>query len=116
MNILRKEKINTCNGWGFGGQTGTFTYYDNGIVYFEGRNHHRHTGTSRADQWYVIIKETQFEEPFEFNLGINGNFKGASCVKVFRNGTHYHATFRDIQSFEQFGDTYELIESIKLTK
>jgi hypothetical protein len=57
MQVLETTKVNTNNGWGFGGWSGTIKRYDNGITFEDGRNSFRHTGTSPHKKVYIPIDE-----------------------------------------------------------
>jgi hypothetical protein len=66
MQVIRTEEINTNNAWGFGGKIATVKTFDNGVVRVEGRNYHRHTGTSSANAWRVRLFE-------DFEIEVHGN-------------------------------------------
>ena len=42
MKLIKTEKVNTCNAWGFGGWIGLIKTYDNGLILREGKNYFRH--------------------------------------------------------------------------
>ena len=55
LTLIKKEKFNTNNAWGFGGGYGTETTYTNGLVQRKGKACFRHTGTVPFDNWYILI-------------------------------------------------------------
>lgn len=105
MNVVKVERINTNNGWGFGGKIATLTEYDNGLIECRGRNYHRHTGTSSANQDYIRIEE-------DFIIPIYGT--KSSQIKIFVNKEHYYATYKNIDSWEQYNEIYQLFKVVKL--
>ena len=59
MNVISTESINTNNGWGFGGKSGTLTKYDNGLEVFSGKYHYRHHPSSDASYVRFTYKGKQ---------------------------------------------------------
>ena len=53
--VVKSEKINTNNAWGFGGKSGTWYRYANGFMYFSGSYSHRHTPDSSANEWRYLV-------------------------------------------------------------
>jgi hypothetical protein len=51
MKLIKTEKVNTCNGWGFGGWAGKAETYDNGMVFESGKQYYRHSKPSTFKRW-----------------------------------------------------------------
>lgn len=117
MNIIKTETFNTNNGWGFGGKSGTLYMYDNNLSYEAARNHHRHTDTSSANQWYYNVDE-------DFRIPIRGATKVLNGdVYVYKIDDSYRAWcgLKDpTKMFEYFSDEdlkrVELVEHIKINE
>ncbi len=66
MKILKREKINTTNGWGFGGMTGIKATYENGYFKIVGTSHFRHAPSKSVCNYYnndcYPISKEVFEE------------------------------------------------------
>src|SRR5688572_2253141 len=95
MKQLSSTKVNTNNGWGFGGHISTYYYFDNGLIYRHGRFHHRHTGTSSANQWMVGGISEDYPEFTIAVHGLKGNHNKlpiGQTVYVYRQDSSYHAT------------------------
>lgn len=116
MQVIKTESVNTNNGWGFGGWSGTLTEYDNGIVIRKGRFSHRHTGTSSANAVFVRIDE-------EFTIGVKSsidslypitNLGKIKCISVFENKEHYLAIAKDIDEATKYGEQYKLVKKINI--
>lgn len=60
MQIIRTEKYNSNNAWGFGGRSGIYYYYDNGLRKFVGKYYYRHIGTSSANGWEVLAPDDYY--------------------------------------------------------
>ena len=78
------RKVNTNNGWGFGGFIGTITEYDNGIVWEKGKNCYRHSGTSPRNHFMVHVDE-------DFYITIQTNTLPTSDVYIYVNNESYRA-------------------------
>lgn len=112
--IVRTEKINTTNGWGFAGWIGTRTYYSNGVVVDKGRNHFRHAPSSPHN-------DTGFEIDGELYT-LNPKIKGPDDLrgKIFRH-TNMHSVvhaddletavgiFKKLDAYDRYngGEVYE---------
>ena len=55
LTLVKKEKFNTNNAWGFGGGYGNEYTYSNGLVNRKGKLCYRHTGTSPLNNWYILV-------------------------------------------------------------
>jgi hypothetical protein len=55
LTLVKKEKFNTNNGWGFGGGYGNEYTYSNGLVNRKGKLCYRHAGTSPLNNWYILV-------------------------------------------------------------
>ena len=63
LQLTATEEVNTTNGWGFGGWSGTTsTYTDGGLVVrvSDGIWYHRHTGTSKHYRMEGTIAGKEF--------------------------------------------------------
>ena len=108
-NIVRKVNFNTNNAWGFGGSAGTDTYYDNDVIVRKARNYHRHSGTSSDNRIMVIVNEDGFSITVREKMP-----KDADEIRVFEYDGHYHATFKKVDNFSQYGWDYKLVKTIKI--
>lgn len=61
MNLIKKEKYNSNNGWGFGGEIGYYYYYDNDIREFKGKSCYRHMDKSPAN-WIQVLGPDGYTE------------------------------------------------------
>lgn len=53
MNVIKTEKMNTNNGWGFGGWIGKREIFDNGLIKEKGNYCFRHSKDQPYLNWYV---------------------------------------------------------------
>jgi len=60
VSIIKTETVNTNNAWGFGGWSGTSTYYSNGVVHDKGRYSHRHTPSSTRNKYRIVIDDEYY--------------------------------------------------------
>lgn len=117
MNIVRTQKVNTNNAWGFGGKVGTYTFYDNGIYSFVGRNSHRHSGTSSANAVYVQI-EVEFGIRIRKSLNSNKDLSKISeldsVVTIFvdHNEAHFVAVNGDHDKASFYGQEYKIFKKV----
>lgn len=65
MQVIKTEKVNSNNGWGFGGWIGTRTYYDNGIILEKGKVYYRHAPPNAFTSIKVAVNE-------DFNVWVEG--------------------------------------------
>ena len=63
--IIKQEKFNTNNGWGFGGAIGTITTYSDGCSKREGRVYFRHLPSQKFVKYFSAdhgeITKTTFD-------------------------------------------------------
>ena len=107
MKLLRKEKFNTNNGWGFGGKSGTREIYDNGYSIEKGHYTFRHSDKESFKTHYIVVNEDGF------TIKVEG--KVSDTITVFQREGSYYATFKDIKVFDRYGEPFDLIGSISLT-
>lgn len=60
MKLINKEKVNTTNGWGFGGYVATVETYDNGLFYKYGKHYYRHAKPDNFNNWYILYNESHW--------------------------------------------------------
>ncbi len=91
MREVRTIKVDTTNGWGFGGWVGDQIIYDNGLIHNKGRSYFRHLPSETHDRWYVMPLADS-----DFSIQIDGNFKNAKEVNIYRGkqGTEYENSYR----------------------
>lgn len=93
MNVIKTESVNTNNAWGFGGKSGVYTYYDNGLVHFKGSCSFRHLPNEKIDNWYV---NQEFNDYPLTPLNKSKKPKQGDVISVF--GEH---CFAYINNFDQ---------------
>lgn len=106
MKLLKTEKINTTNGWGFGGVIGTIKTYDNGVTLKEGRAYYRHSIPTNVKQYKVEVEKN-------FSIDIDGGINSTTKeIRVFKSSSNYYATTKDITKFSRYGMEYSLYKTI----
>lgn len=70
--IIKKEKINTCNSWGFGGYIATETTYDNGYRIIKGKIYYRHHFPQSFIRYFNSQNNQITKEQFLENTVISG--------------------------------------------
>lgn len=111
MNVVKIEKFNTNNGWGFGGGIGTKTIYDNGLIHVKGKAYYRHLGTSKYQKYEYRVN---MNDPY-FDIDIEG-VKNDNLY-IFNRGEQYRAYFGGPENLEAITKrANEFLEGCELTK
>jgi len=116
MNVIKEEKVNSNNDWGFGGIIGKYTYYDNGLCLLEGRNYHRHTGTSSANR-LSVLSTNDFYIPVRTRVGGKEVTKipaKGSVISVYKYDGNYYAALIDDETINMYNREYKRIKRIEL--
>ena len=112
LTIVKKEKFNTNNGWGFGGSYGNKITYSNGLVNMKGHYCYRHTGTSPRNDWYILDADGELNniDGWTVKTGMTifkMNFKYEDDKEAPLHTKYYSArTNRDAEGFFKKNNTY----------
>ena len=53
MKLVKSEKFNTNNAWGFGGETGKHDTYENGFAHRHGTLSYRHQPSEKFNRYFA---------------------------------------------------------------
>ena len=109
--IERNESINTCNGWGFGGHTGTKEFYSSGVIFNSCKKHHRHSGSHIDNSLFLPYKgETYVVEGTDYKHSI------IKLLNAVYNVWEYNGHVRIVVAENEMPEYYKLIAKIDLVK
>jgi hypothetical protein len=115
MQVIRTEKVNTNNAWGFGGFIGTYTYYDNGIVIKKGRLFYRHLPPSSQTTVSVAIDDVFHVSVVNpVSKYVITNLKGVDTITLLKYETRYYAVADDVEAVVINGEEYQVVRKINI--
>lgn len=84
MKVVKTEKYNTTNNWGFGGGVGVETTYDNGLSTRKGKAYFRHLA---PESYFKLYIEFEGDSITVVDVHSEKKFKSIKAVSVYKNET-----------------------------
>jgi hypothetical protein len=110
---MKREHLNTCNAWGFGGVDGVLTTYENGIQVFSGKRYYRHSKPSN-EKWVRYIHPETLKDKVVIVNGPLNSYDKITELHVMKYFDYKMLVTHKTDSIKTTHGVYEYYETIKI--